>query len=122
MPFFTSFQYSDDGFCSSGGRIEGHAVFDYYDAIKQCIEGDGINIDKFMFWVMRGAKEIGHSSIILSQLDIPVSPNQPLNPERKKVEPIRKARNKQQDERARLAHRWVKNIGEYHEAHRYFAL
>ena len=55
--------------------MEGHPVFEYYDALKQCSEIDGINIDKFMFWVMRGAKEKGHSSIILSQLNIPTSPN-----------------------------------------------
>lgn len=74
MPFFTSFQYSDDGFCTAGGRLGEHVVFDYYEAIRQCIENEGINIDRFMFWVMRGAKKKGHSSIILSQLDISPTP------------------------------------------------
>ena len=74
MPFFASFQFSDDGFCITGGRLNGHIVFDYYNAIKQCIENKGINIDKFMFWIMRGAQKEGHSSIILSRLDIPMEP------------------------------------------------
>ena len=72
MPFFASFQYSDDGFCTTSGRLGGHAVFDFYEAIKQSIEKDGVNIDKFMIWVMREAKKKGHSSIILSQLDVPI--------------------------------------------------
>ena len=71
MPFFTLFQYSDDGFCSSKSRFGEHVVFDYYDVIKQCIEEEGINIDKFMLWIMKGARKEGHSSIILSQLKIP---------------------------------------------------
>lgn len=75
LPFFASFQYADNNFCTSGGRMKGHPVFEYYDAIKQCIGLGGINIDKFMFWIMRGAKEKGHSSIILSQLDVPVVPD-----------------------------------------------
>lgn len=75
LPFFASFQYADNDFCTSGGRMKGHPVFEYYEAIKQCMELEGINIDKFMFWVMRGAREKGHSSIILSQLDIPTLPN-----------------------------------------------
>lgn len=74
LPFFASFQFADNEFCISGGRMEGHPVFAYYDALEQCSELDGINIDKFMFWVMKGAKEKGHTSIILSQLDIPTSP------------------------------------------------
>lgn len=76
IPIFASFQYSDDNFCTSKARLGGHIVFDYYDAIKQCIENEGINIDKFMFWVMNGAKKEGHSSIILSRLDIPMKPEQ----------------------------------------------
>lgn len=74
IPFFASFQYAGDSFCSSKSRFGEHIVFDYYDAIKQCIEDKGVNVDKLMFWIMREAKKKGHSSIILSQLDVPMEP------------------------------------------------
>ncbi|MCK4822306.1 hypothetical protein KA005_41470 [bacterium] len=75
LPFFASFQCADDSFCTSFDHTKGHPVFEYYDALKQSMESGGINIDKFMFWIMKGARIKGHSSIILSQLDVPISPN-----------------------------------------------
>jgi len=72
IPFFATFQYSDDGFCTSYkyGKTS-HPVIAVYEAIRQCIGDNGVNIDKFMIWVMRGARERGHSSLILTRLGIP---------------------------------------------------
>ena len=80
MPFFASFQFSDDGFCTTAGRLNGHVVFDYYDALRHCIEKEGINIDKFMLWIMKGARKEGHSSIVLNQLKIPWEPEKKVKP------------------------------------------
>jgi hypothetical protein len=74
IPFFAEFQYSDEGFCRSaifGQREYGsHYVFQLYDALRQCVEKDGVNIDKFLFALMRRARKTGHSSLILRQLGV----------------------------------------------------
>lgn len=88
IPFFASFQYSDSDFCTSNGRLGGHIVFTYYDALKQCAEKDGINIDKFMFWIMRGAREKGHSSLVLSKLGIPGVPEAKKTAGKKRCEDL----------------------------------
>lgn len=77
MPMFTEFQFNDDGFCMTrlhGKDDNGHPLFNHFEALIQCIQDGGVNIDKYMFWVMRHARKDGHSSIILSQLGIPVEP------------------------------------------------
>ena len=79
IPFFASFQYNDENFCSSGGRLGGHVVFNYLEAVRQCIHSDGFNIDKLMFWVMKNARSEGHSSIILKQLGVPLRPDEVIN-------------------------------------------
>ena len=73
IPLFATFQYNDGGFCSTSMSKKGHSVFFYLDAIKQCIQDDSINIDKFMMWVIDRAKKTGHSSLILKQLGVPIS-------------------------------------------------
>ena len=73
IPMFAEFQYSEDGFCKSmnaGTDIESHILFSYLDALTKCICDKGINIDSFMFAVMRHAREFGHSSIVLKQLGV----------------------------------------------------
>ena len=74
IPFFATFQYGDSDFCSSGAKFGGHAVFDDYEAVRQCVEEVGFNVDKFMFWIMREARKTGHSSLILNELGIPCKP------------------------------------------------
>ncbi|MES0444938.1 MAG: hypothetical protein ABUJ92_00195 [Desulfobacterales bacterium] len=69
MPMFAEFQFNDDGWCKS--RIPGHPIFDHFDALSQSIQDQGVNIDKYMFYVAKRANEEGHSSIVLSQLGIP---------------------------------------------------
>lgn len=73
IPMFAEFQYSDGGFCKSavfGPECESHCIFQYLYALTKCIRSAGINIDSFMFAVMRSAREHGHSSIILKQLGV----------------------------------------------------
>lgn len=75
IPMFASFQYSDEGFCTSA-LSSGHIVIDHYRALAQCAEKGGVNIDKYMFWVAKKVREEGrgHSSIFLSQAGIPAEP------------------------------------------------
>jgi hypothetical protein len=77
MPMFAEFQYGDTDFCKTrlcGEDWPGHFLFNHLEVLTQCMQEGGINIDKYMFWVMRHAKKQGHSSMILSQLDIPTEP------------------------------------------------
>ena len=76
IPLFTTFQYNDDGFCTTCATKESHSVFYYLDAIRQCIQDDSINIDKFIMWAMKRAKKTGHSSVILKHLDVPCTPRE----------------------------------------------
>ena len=74
MPFFATFQYSDEGFCSSSQQKNGHDVFHHYNAIRQCIETPGFNIDKYLMWVEKTARKTGHSSIYLTMLGVETTP------------------------------------------------
>jgi len=74
IPFFASFQYSEDGFCTSAQRT-GHCVFDSYMALSQCAERGGVNLDKYMIWVAKDARKKGHSSLYLKIAGIPETPN-----------------------------------------------
>ena len=82
LPMFASFEFNDGEFCTTELPFDGHVVFQHYSAIKQVTQGSGINIDAYMFWVMRKAKEIGHSSIILNQLSVPEQPEESNPPEK----------------------------------------
>ena len=73
VPMFASFQYSDDGFCTSAFST-GHCVFDHYRALAQCAEHGGVNADKYMNWVAKGARKNGHGSIYLKMAGIPEAP------------------------------------------------
>jgi hypothetical protein len=70
IPFFTTFQCSDDTFCTSEliPREDSHIILEFLDALYQCREGNGVNIDKFMIWVIKQVGELNHTSLILNQL------------------------------------------------------
>ena len=79
VPMFASFQYNEDGFCTSA-QSSGHCVFDHYRALAQCAEHGGVNVDKYMDWVAKDARKNGHSSIYLKMSGIPeVPPNAQVN-------------------------------------------
>lgn len=86
IPMFATFQYSDDGFCTSIDAAPGaHPAFSHYEALRRCIEAGGVNIDKYMNWNARGASETGHSSTWLALAGIPPAPPNARN------KPIREA-------------------------------
>lgn len=77
IPFFASFQYSDDEFCISLMRDNNdHIVFKHYDAIRQCIQGHQINVDTYILWLMRLAEKEGHSSVYLKLLGVSLHPEE----------------------------------------------
>ena len=49
LPMFASFQFCDDGFCTSA-LDTGHPVIKHYQALAQCGQNGGVNVDKYMFW------------------------------------------------------------------------
>ena len=73
IPMFASFQYSDEGFCTSA-LSTGHCVFDHYRVLAQCAEHGGVNVDKYMNWVSKDARKKGHSSMYLKMAGIPEVP------------------------------------------------
>lgn len=73
IPMFASFQYSENGFCTSALRT-GHCVFDHYTALSQCSAHGGVNVDKYMNWVAKDARKNGHGSIYLKLAGIPEVP------------------------------------------------
>jgi hypothetical protein len=76
MPFFASFEFADNSFCTSAHDV-GHSVMKHYRALSQCAEHGGVNVDKYMFWVAKTARVEGHSSIVLHQMGVPEVPNGP---------------------------------------------
>jgi hypothetical protein len=57
IPMFCEFQFSDEGFCRSFIKTQDntgqHSIWKYYAAMSQCKEGNTINIDKFLMWVLK---------------------------------------------------------------------
>ncbi len=74
IPMFASFQFSEEGFCTSALSL-GHCIFDHYRALSQCAGSGGVNVDKYMNWVAKDAIRNGHSSIYLKMSGIPEVPN-----------------------------------------------
>ena len=73
IPFFASFEFADNSFCTSDHDV-GHSVMKHYRAMAQCAEPGGVNVDKYMFWVAKQARTEGHSSLVLSQMGVPTTP------------------------------------------------
>lgn len=72
MPMFATFEFANGSFCTTLLRQKhAHFVLHHYDALKQCIEGQDVNVDKYIGWLMKGAHKNGHSSIYLGQLGVP---------------------------------------------------
>jgi len=73
ISMFASFEYAENKFCTSAIST-GHPVIEHYRALAQCGEDSGVNIDKYMNWVAKGARERGHSSMYLQMAGIPLVP------------------------------------------------
>jgi hypothetical protein len=76
IPMFASFQYSNEGFCTSA-QSTGHGVFNHYRALVQCAETGGVNVDKYMNWVAKDARKNGHSSMYLQMAGVPTTKHEP---------------------------------------------
>jgi hypothetical protein len=74
IPFFTTFQFGENDFCNSYNREKSHPILDHYVAMSQCKLNNGVNVDKYIFWLKKIAKEFGHSSIHLKLLGIDEKP------------------------------------------------
>ena len=73
IPMFAEFEYAPGDFCRSVlYDPDDHALFAHLEAIAQCVAEGGINIDKYMMWVAKGARIKGHSSLFLTLAGIPV--------------------------------------------------
>lgn len=79
IPFLALVGYDTPDGLGSVGRtfslpLPRPPFFDVIHAAAQCVEGErgGFNIDKFMFHMMKVAREQGHTSMILKQLGVPL--------------------------------------------------
>ena len=50
---FANFQYSKDGFCQTLISKDNHCILTILKALSDCVEENGVNIDKFIIWIMR---------------------------------------------------------------------
>ena len=74
IPMFVTFQYSDADFCTSAMEHSGHPIIKHCRALMRCAEDSGINIDKYVFWVMKELQGRPHSSIVLHTMGMPTNP------------------------------------------------
>jgi len=72
MPLFVECEYAPGDFCKSNlspADWNPHAVFTTLEVITQCIQSNGVNVDKYFMWLIKQIKEAGgHGSIYLSML------------------------------------------------------
>jgi hypothetical protein len=74
IPLFATFQYSDELFCSTHIFGDGkHPVFEHYDAIRQCAQHSSVNVDKYIFWLLKTSRGKKHSSLFLHRLGNPAN-------------------------------------------------
>lgn len=72
MPLFVECEFNPGDFCKTNvapKEWNPHCGFITLDIITQCFQADGVNIDKYFFWLIKQVKEAGgHGSLFLSQL------------------------------------------------------
>jgi hypothetical protein len=82
---FANFQYSNDGFCKSLIKTnENHSVLTVQAALAECAEEGGVNIDKFILWVM---KEMPNKSSMILALLNKMPENNPASAVKEKPAP-----------------------------------
>lgn len=76
LAFLAVVQFDQDG--STGRTVSlpkgAPAVVRWANALASCALRGGVNLDSFLFAVMKEARETGHSSAVLAQLGVPTSP------------------------------------------------
>ena len=68
LPMFATFQYDKYDFCTTvhrGKDYKSHPLFNHLTILRDCAEEDGINIDKYLSWIIRSLGDKKHSSIYL---------------------------------------------------------
>lgn len=72
MPLFLECEFNSGNFCKTNIAPEDwnpHAVFTTFEVISRCIQDGGVNIDKYLMWVIKQIeKNGGHGSIYMSKL------------------------------------------------------
>lgn len=53
IPLFAEFQFGNHDFVTTNISKGGHFVYQFYNAIGQCKMEDGMNVDKFIMWLMK---------------------------------------------------------------------
>lgn len=67
IPFFAEFQYSKTDFAKTSiPAMDQHCIMDIIHALSQCIEGTGVNADKFFIYLSRTYPN--KSSIVMKML------------------------------------------------------
>ncbi len=74
LSFFMTFQYNDKDFCTSYNGEDSHAVIPHHIVIQKCIVDKGVNVDSYIFWLIREARKYGHSSLNLKLLGVDEKP------------------------------------------------
>lgn len=73
MNFFATVEYKPEHFGTTMLFPDpSHVIFKFYNCLRKCLSGKGVNIDKFLFAIMKWARVNGHSSMILYQLGVGV--------------------------------------------------
>jgi hypothetical protein len=75
IPMFAEFQYADDGMCKTHLNHDGHPLFHHLEVLTRCRCEGGLNVDNYIMWLQRHAREHGHSSVCLKLLGVPESPD-----------------------------------------------
>lgn len=72
MPLFLECEWNPGDFCKTVIKLDEwnpHPVFTTFNVISQCVQGEGVNIDKYLYWILKQVKEAGgHSSTFLMRL------------------------------------------------------
>lgn len=68
IAIFAEFQIADNDFCTTliSNKNKHHCLFPLLNALISCMEGTGINIDKFYIWLSQ--KYSNKSSVIMKLL------------------------------------------------------
>ena len=72
LPVFASFEYDKEKFCTTsliGKEFDSSPIFAHFSVLIECMQEDGINIDKYLGWIIRGTKKGEHRSVYLKMLE-----------------------------------------------------
>lgn len=71
IPMFATFQYGAEHFATSALPGEGHSVLQHFPVLMGCVKPEGVNLDQYLFWLIKRHRGQAHSSLFLQQLGLP---------------------------------------------------